>query len=181
MQQHYLSSWQNMLNNLLGWAELDASQWLQSAKETWDMTNFKSDVFHESPSYWIVETIVTSMLPYISNSDYELLERSVLRLLDTPYHDFTMKTDWAFYKRGLGKIIGDYHRKKNEIWFTHNRMSALTFTNTRSHFRALDASGSSGYQLISDLYVEDHINASKHMAVKNETSDVVVTKYLQVA
>ena len=114
MKQHYLEAWQNTLTYLLGWSDADVSNWLRSAEETWDMTSPVSDIFHEAPSYWIVETIVAFILPDIFDSEYETVERAILRLLDSPHHDFTMETDWQYYKVGLNQIAQE-HSPKNRL------------------------------------------------------------------
>jgi hypothetical protein len=104
--RYYRSVWFNLLKHLLGWPPSHILQWWRSAKRTWPLEDPNAYVYHERPSYWIVETIVDHFLPMISDAEYTRLESRILALLNEGNPDFTGPIDWLHYRNEIKKIVG---------------------------------------------------------------------------
>ena len=108
-KDYYLKSWNNLLTHLLSWSKEQIVAWIQETQKDQELADPESLLYHAPPVSWIIMPIVLTELKTMP-SDRELLHlrKMMLSALDAGSHDFTVPTDWAYYRRRVQEVVRDF-------------------------------------------------------------------------
>lgn len=86
-------------------------QWISEAEQIYEMDDANSQIYHDPPAYWIIDSIICEHLFRLPNDRYRDAEKQIGLALDLPARDFTENVNWPSYLTRVNNALAKFGGK----------------------------------------------------------------------